>query len=340
MSIARTPAPWLTVALCWFTACAAGGSTPIDAGHPLQTQKAGLDTTRYQELLSKCLQSKSDALIIIKDGDWVEENYFGHKPRLLPVRSVTKSIVSLAVGLLVSEGKIPSVDTPLSTWFPEWGSGRKAKVRLRHILEHTSGLEHRPADGMLMSQHDSVAYARRLAVLNEPGLTFSYNNEAVQLLAEIIKASSGRDVEDYLRDRLFTPLGISHWHWDRDPSGNAYVHGGLKLKPRDLARIGQLLLKQGHWNGKTLIPPEWIRTMTRPSVNPDYGELWWLLDDGGAVTGCFYASGWLGQTLAVCPEVNAVGVRMREGSRFPTEAENAAYGFLGFPAAFRRLFHD
>lgn len=240
----------------------------------------GFDEDALSDLVAEAARTKSDALLIIKDGKRVVERYFGKPARPIATMSVTKSIVSLAVGLLIDEGKIRSVDAPLSTWFPSWTQGRKAKVTLRHVLTQTSGLKHEQGTRVLNQHDDRLKFVIDSPVVEEPGARFSYNNEATLLLSGIIRAAAGKDVDAYLKDKLFEPLGITAWSWRRDPAGNALTHAGLSLSARDLAKIGQLMLDGGRWQGKQVVSEPWITAATSPSPRADhYGYLWWIRYD-------------------------------------------------------------
>jgi len=209
----------------------------------------GLDVPAIDALIDEAAATHSDALLLLKDGRVVVERYFGHRPRPTALMSVTKGLVSLAVGALLDEGKIASVDSPVSTWFPEWGEGLKAKVTLRHVLTHTSGLEH-PGPATLYKQADRLAYARQLPVIEEPGKHVSYNNEAVELLSGIVRLAAGKPLDAYMREKIFEPMGIVEASWDKDSAGNVQTFADLKMFPRDLAKIGQMMLDGGQWNGK------------------------------------------------------------------------------------------
>jgi len=243
----------------------------------------GLDEGLLAALIEEAEETESDALIVIKDGRTVVERYFGREVGAIETMSVTKSIVSLAIGLLVDEGRIESVDAPLSTWFPEWSEGDKAAVTLRHVLTHTSGLEHRMGARVLNAQDDRLAFVRESPLTEPPGTTFSYNNEATQLLSGVIEAAAGEPVDAYLDRRLFQPMGTADWRWERDPAGNAQTFYGLSLRPADLARIGLLMLDRGEWEGEALIGEDWVRQSTAPGgpLHPYYGLLWWIRRAGG-----------------------------------------------------------
>lgn len=303
-----------------------------------EPEAVGVERAALAALVAEAQNTHSNALLVIKDGRVIAERYFGHPIKQpLRINSVTKSIVSLAIGQLIEDGKIPSLNTPVSRWFPEWSGGQKAKITLRHILTHTSGLFHEESAAKLYQQPDVVGYARGLPVVDEPGKSFSYSNEAAALIPGIVLAASGKLLDIYLRDRLFKPLGIADYNWDRDVAGNVMAYGGLWLFPRDLARIGQLMLDSGRWNGKQLVPAAWVRACTSPARAdlPDYGLYWWLYHDRTnsppKVAG-FGGDGWLGQYLVVYPEQHLVAVRLHAVESSNDERENQKYGFPAFRA--------
>jgi CubicO group peptidase (beta-lactamase class C family) len=160
-------------------------------------EQMGFDGRALDRLLRAARDARTDALLIVKDGRIVCERYFRGRRGRLHLMSVTKFLTAMAIALLIDEGRIASLDAPLSTWFEEWKEGRKAGVTLRHVMAHTSGLRHgrdrrgRPSAAELNRQTDKVAYARRLPLEDEPGTKFAYNNEAIALLSGVITKAAG-----------------------------------------------------------------------------------------------------------------------------------------------------
>ena len=148
------------------------------------------------DIVAEAARTKSDALLLVKGGKRVVERYFGRPISPIATMSVTKSIVSLAVGLLIDEGKISSVEAPLSTWFPSWKTGQKAHVTLRHLLTQTSGLKHEKGTRVLNQHDDRLKFVVDSPIVDKPGTRFSYNNEATLLLSGIIRAAAGRPSND------------------------------------------------------------------------------------------------------------------------------------------------
>lgn len=235
-----------------------------------------LNRKKLDRLVDEADRSASASLVVLQDGHLVVERYFGNHPASVELRSVTKSVAGLAIGILVGDGRIRGLDEPLSTWFPEWVDGLRSRVTLRHVLEHTSGIEHEIGDDALAKEPDSIAYVRAARVLEEPGTTFSYNNNAVQLLSAVVRAASGEDIDRFVDERVFRPLGIRAFQWARDPAGTPYAYTGLSMGAVDLASVGQLLLDNGKWRGRTLVPQAWIQAATQHApmrVTKTYGLL-------------------------------------------------------------------
>ncbi|MDA8245026.1 MAG: serine hydrolase, partial [Elusimicrobia bacterium] len=142
-----------------------------------EPETVGIERGALARLVAEAQNTHSNALIVLKDGRVIAERYFNHPGKQpLRINSVTKSIVSLTIGQLIEEGKISGLDTPISRWFPDWAAGKKAKITLRHMLTHTSGLAHDESAAKLYQQSDVVSYARGLPVVDEPGKVFSYSN--------------------------------------------------------------------------------------------------------------------------------------------------------------------
>jgi CubicO group peptidase (beta-lactamase class C family) len=313
--------------------------------------EVGLEHAALDHLVVGAEETASSSLLAARDGRLVAERYFGQVPGPIEQMSITKSVASLAVGMLIGDGSIPSVDAPLSTWFPEWAAGPKARVTLRHVLTHTSGLSHEVVPETLYRHKDRLTYVRALPITEEPGTTFSYNNEACQLLAGVVRSAAGQPVSEFMERRLFSRMGITA-HWLTDESGTVDTFGGLVLDPRALLRMGQLMLARGAWKGQQLVPAGWVDESTSPASEsiPYCGYLWWIerTSKTDPVTGevmwgrqiGYSARGWLGQYLAVYPRERLLAVRQRRRVDGETEAQwqhNSFRDFLSRAAALRPL---
>ncbi len=251
-------------------------SSPMSRG-ACQPSSGSVDAPALQQLLRAAEAAHSDAVVIWKDGRKVGAWYFGKAPKRIEAMSATKSIVNLAIGRLVTTGAIRSIDDPVSRFYPEWKQGRKQAITIRQLLDHTSGMQ---SDGSqeVESSPDVVRLALAAELTDEPGKTFYYNNKAVNLLAGVVQKASGKKMDALVRSDVFGPLGITDFVWVRDSTGNPYSYARLQILPEDMAKLGQLVLNRGRWNGKQLIAPEWFDAIMRGSAaEPRAGLLWWLI---------------------------------------------------------------
>lgn len=250
----------------------------------ISPREAGVPEPALAKLLEEAEKSGSAGLVLLRHGKLVGEWYFGGETHRIESMSATKGVVALAIGLLIDDGKIPSADTPVSTFFPEWKEGLKGKVTLRHLLSHTSGLAANRTTLDIYQSKDFVRFALDSEVVDEPGSRHFYNNKATNLLAGVVERASGEKMDAYLKRRLFAPLGIQDIRWDKDPSGNPLGMSGLQLHPVDFAKVGQLLLQKGQWQGRRILSEAWIRECTAAPSQPHVpagGLLWWLIYEKG-----------------------------------------------------------
>ena len=284
---------------------------------------ATVDVATVEKIIADAETTGSDSVIVAVGDTIVAEKYFGHDGAPATVQSVTKSVTSLVIGALVAERKIPSVDAPLSRFYPEWSEGTKALVTVRHVVSMTSGVSDWQSD--MFSHADTLAYARERPLLWEPGTTFAYTNAGSMLLAGVALQAGGAPLDVLARERFFGPLGITQWSWSKDGAGNVAAQGGLFMRPRDLLLLGRLMRDRGAWNGRQLLPSVWVDSVGVPNaVSPCYGLEWWVLRDGcdpsrapapdavlGPLEG-YFADGYGGQYITIVPRSNIVGVRTKK----------------------------
>ncbi len=223
-------------------------------------------------------RAHSDALVIWKDGKLYREWYFGKEASPIEAMSATKSVVNLAIGLLYTQGKIRSVDQPVYDFYPEWKQGKKKDITLRHLLSHTSGLQDFPrTDIEIYPSPDFVKLALAAELAHDPGSFFFYSNKAVNLLPDIVRVASSERMDLYLKKELFTPLGITDSTWTLDDAGHPHGMAGLQIRPGDLAKLGQLVLNRGRWEGRQLIREDWFDLSFQPGqpFEASCGLLWW-----------------------------------------------------------------
>jgi CubicO group peptidase (beta-lactamase class C family) len=243
-----------------------------------QGQANGINQEALATLLKRAEVAHSDAVIILKDNKLVGESYFGKPKEKIEIMSCTKSVVNLAVGRLIDAGKIKSLDQPVHEFYPEWKQGNKKLITIRHLLNHTSGLQNIPNATVEIYPAENVVKLALSAELSDaPGSRFHYNNKAVNLLAGIIQLASGKRMDSYIADEILTPLGITDYKWGLDPSSTPFAMAGLQLHAIDFAKIGQLVLNKGTWEGKRIVSEQWLNE-TLKQGQPFYplaGLLWW-----------------------------------------------------------------
>ena len=245
-----------------------------DAPDPAST---GLDPLLLDRLVLAAEESRSDQLVVVSDGQVVVRRHFGGTDRPMTIQSITKPISALALGMLQSEGRIGTLDTPVSTWFPGFADDARQAITLRHLLTHTSGLD--PADTVGLNQApDRLAFSLDTPATHPPGENSEYNNRAFNLVSGVIRSTAEEEPSSYLGPRLFEPLGIDSATWGTDRAGHESAYVGLSMTATDLAVLGQLLCSDGRWNGQQLIPKAWMDQMFQPSVPaaPRRGLSWAL----------------------------------------------------------------
>jgi CubicO group peptidase (beta-lactamase class C family) len=215
------------------------------------------------------------------------------------LRSVTKSVVSALVGIAHGEGAIKSLDEPLVKWFPEYpelDTPERRRVTLAHVLSMTSGFEWNEDipytdprnDEIRMTRHEKpLLFALSRKFVDAPGSEFNYNGGLTQVMAAVLVRATKSSLQDYARTKLFEPLGITDVEWVGELAGMPAAASGLRLRARDLAKFGSLYLHGGKWNGKQVIPSDWVERSTRrhfrfrPGTGSNagaqmgYGYFWW-----------------------------------------------------------------
>lgn len=246
--------------------------------------------------------------------------------------SVSKSFTSALVGIALDLGLIDGVEDSLFSFFPEYANlrrGDNGRVLLKHLLSFTSGYEWNehvygfddPRDShyQMFWASDPLAYLLGRPTVTEPGSTFFYNSGDVNLAGEIVRRASQSDhLVSFASRYLFQPLGIESFQWMRYPRADwmVFASGGASLRPRDMAKLGQLYLNGGTWQGRRIVSQAWVDASTRmatPLVGEyrtlyGYGYNWWLGRSplGDRQLEYFRARGWGGQDVYVYPELRLV----------------------------------
>ncbi|MBY9078386.1 serine hydrolase [Paenibacillus sp. HN-1] len=255
--------------------------------------------------------------MLLRDGHVVAEGWWHPYRRELPhsLFSLSKSFTSAAIGLAVSEGLLKTEDSVIS-YFPEHAKGepdeRLSSMTIRHLLTMSSGHGGETLISVNRDNHKSWSEIFFSAPLEyEPGSQFVYNSGATYMLSAILQKVAGMTMLDYLRPRLFDPLGIVNPFWETCPDGITAGGWGLYLRTEDIAKFGQLLLQEGIWNGTRLLDSGWIQEATSKQIsNGDAEDSEWSQGYGYQFWRCRYgayrADGAFGQLCVVMPEQRAI----------------------------------
>jgi len=309
------------------------------------------------------------SLLVVRDAKLVFEEYFpGPKFNLARytgevgfdrddthnLASVTKSITTTLFGIALDRGSIESVDTPVFDFFPEHSDllleePRRNDITLEHLLLMTSGLRwnddvvpySEPSNDMvrMFTSSDPIRFALGTAVYAAPGTDFEYCNANTNILGEVIARAVGQRLDHFAAAQLFAPLGITDYEWQMISGDVVFTSGDLRLRPRDMAKIGLLFLNRGVWNGSRVVASAWVDAATERIVTPDgphgwadgYGYGWWHWDlpAGGAVHRVYMAAGWGGQWIFVMPADDLVfvstGGSYFDGTTMPAERMLSQY---------------
>jgi CubicO group peptidase (beta-lactamase class C family) len=231
----------------------------------------------------------------MKWGQTLENVKFGPET-LHDIRSVTKSIVGLLYGIALAKGRVPALDEPIIAQFPEYADlGRdpeRERITIRHALTMTLAMEWNedapytdPANSEIAMEQapDRYRFILDRPILAKPGRGWIYSGGAVALIGKIIERGTGQSLPDFAKEVLFDPLGIEAMEWIRGQDGEPSAASGLRLSPRSLARIGQMILQGGQWQGRSVIPKSWLDESFQPAAIVDigwrgmhYGYLWYL----------------------------------------------------------------
>ncbi len=244
------------------------------------------------------------------------------------MRSASKSVASLLVGIAIDRKLIEGVDEPVLKFFPDHQAAKQAgweAITLRHLLTMSSGIEWDEArswtdpkndEPHLTFEADPIGYVLAKPVAAPPDVLWTYNGGGTELLGNILERVSGKPLEAFAREVLFQPLGISDLEWKAYKNGKIAAAAGLRLRPRDAAKIGQLVLNRGQWNGRQIVSADWIAQSTTPRFQAIgyfgstmfYGYQWWM---GRSLAGdkeikWVAAFGWGGQRIFIVPELDLV----------------------------------
>ncbi|MHA1186192.1 MAG: serine hydrolase domain-containing protein [Candidatus Heimdallarchaeota archaeon] len=256
-----------------------------------------------------------DSILLIRNGYLVFERYFNgwNDSAYHSIFSITKSVVSCLYGVAVEEGLV-QLNQTLTSFFTNRTianlDSAKQNITIEHLLTMSSGIDWLEVINMFQfaGSEDPIQYVLDRPMDAFPGEVFNYNSGAVHLLSAILQNVTGTTTKAYAEEKLFTPLGITNFNWDKDPQGIYFGGHGLSLTSPDMAKFGFLYLNNGTWDSSQIISEEWfsesISKYNYSILAEDYGYLWWLNPDYDN----FCAQGFMGQRIFVFQKYNFIAV--------------------------------
>ena len=291
-------------------------SLPRSAPQDQQADPAAI--LRFLDAVEEHPGIEMHSLMVVRHGHVVAEGwwapYSAERPHLL--YSLSKSFTSTAAAFAQAEGLL-DLDDPVVSHFDEFAADiratRSRSIKIRHVASMASG---HTRDMITEALAGDPAEPVRGFLLNppdrEPGTVFAYNQPCTYTLASIVQRNAGMPLTRYLRPRLFEPLGIGHVGWHTWPPGREQGFSGLHARTEDIAKLGLLYLQRGRWDGKQLIPEQWVAEATSTQIanpggwGPDwqqgYGFQFWMSRHGYRGDGAF------GQFCVILPEHDTVVV--------------------------------
>ena len=266
-------------------------STPEEQGVPSKALVALFDSLHALPL------TDMHAVVVMRHGKVIGEMY--PKPYAPEYRhtmySCSKTFVGIAVGLAIEDNRL-RLDDRIAAIFPELlpdsVSKDLADMTVRHLLTMASGVK---PDWNMRSRGKEWIRTFLSKPVKEPGTQYAYDSMVSYMLAAVVQKVTGKKLTEYLQERVFTPMNVTEWAWEESPEGVNTGGWGVHIQPESLAKFGQLILNEGRWEGKQLVPAEWIREMCkkhRETGREVYGyHIWHFGGHDGAVR----ADGALGQ---------------------------------------------
>ena len=310
------------------TASAHAAGTPLPRSSP---EAQGISSEAVREFVEAVDKVNTlHSFMVVRHGHVIAEAWW--KPeaadKLHVLASLTKSFNSTAVGMAIADGKL-NLDDPVLKFFPEAApaevSDNLKSMKVRDLLTMSCGHDSEPK---AVGGAPSVKQFLAAPVVYKPGTHFQYNSMGSYTLAAIVTKVTGQTSFDYLKPRLFEPLGIDNVEWASSPEGYSMGGGGLRAHTEDIAKLGLLYLQKGKWNGRQLIPEKWVEQATSMQVPNDqeshskigvdwqqgYGFQFWRCTHNS-----FRGDGAGGQLCVVIPEKDAVIAITAETGNFQGE---------------------
>lgn len=329
----------LLFAALLITACE-HDSKPVEPEPPDET--IVLDTARLDEAFNYARDNSGIRCLIVSNLDSVIKDYYArenYKTSAHEIMSVTKSVLSILIGIAIDKGIIPSLDVHIDGYIrPIFSSldSAKGQITLRQLITMSCGLKWAgipvASDYMpWMNSNDKLAYILNKPLLNEPGTVFNYSDGAAHLLSIVLTRASGMSANNFAYQYLFEPLGMTTKRWNKDNRGFNYGGVQLFLLPQDMIKIGMLMLQKGKFKDNQIVSSAWVDSSKAYQINHNgllpytdsYGYYWWR---GSAHSFDYYfANGHGGQFIFLIPKLNIIIVATTNWMNFSDEQAGALW---------------
>jgi len=254
--------------------------------------------------------------------------------------SVTKSFTSLAAGLAFEKGYLGSLDDKAFDYLPEYfdDDSVKRSITLRHILTMETGIDYDDevhTAEMIYCDGSSLSYVLSRPQVFLPGEDWYYGDGNAQLISGIVRSASGKNLEEIVKNYLFEPMGINNYFWEQHSDGLNLGGMGLWMRPRDMLKIGMLMINEGRCNGEQLIKSDWVHASTvQQAINRDYG-FYWLTSENKI----FWASGRGGQLICIYPAEQLIVVVTSDSYAKSWKLSKGSYDYI-FQSVYDAIIHE
>lgn len=346
-----------------FTSCSSDNPVAPNAAPGLQVstpENQNVDSgylDRLADRISGNYYGRVKSLLITRNNFLIYEKYFRGESResLHRIYSVTKSITSAMVGILIQRGLIPGPDKKLLDYFTAYNiqnnDPSKGLITIGNTLSMTSGLQwnelsvsYASASNdyfQMFSSSDPIKYVLDKPMQETPGSRFRYNTGLTFLFSSIIQTVTGDPAEKFAKENIFDPLGITDYSWTTATGGLINTGSGLSMRSIDMVLFGQLYLNRGYWNGRQIVPADWVDRSTKNNIqagsNYDYGYFWWRFSDSNPVISSlpendiYMAIGYGDQYIFVLPEYRIIIVITADNGETNYQINNILSDYI-FPA--------
>lgn len=289
------------------------------AGH-LQAKPIASDSLSLDDIKKQAAAINSVTSLLIQQNDHLLGEYYFQgmgEAETTNIKSASKSIISLLVGIAIEQGVLEDTEQPIRPFFEDYFQANpdsiKENIIIKDLLTMRAGLETTSFHnyGRWVTSDNWATFALDQPMEKQPGGEMTYSTGSSHLLSVILTKAAKMSTKSFAEEYLFKPMNIRDGGWDRDPQG--YYMGGnnLALRPKDMLKIGQMVLNDGTYQGNRIVSKDWLqksfKTYTRSNYNPyDYGFMWWKKPVGDHQV--YFAWGYGGQYIFMLPKLNAVVV--------------------------------